>query len=98
MPRAPKSEDAAARATRLESCFGLSDPQINLADNLPGGELAFLVSMAQHDGVACARRVGRELGRLQNLGFVEIRKNGKGAIAKLTLDGYRALIFRLRPH
>jgi hypothetical protein len=54
--------------------------------------------MAQHDGVACARRVGRELGRLKALGFAEITRNGKGAIAKLTIDGYRALVFRLRPH
>ena len=93
--RAPEHETPAERASRRDARYGLADDQLNVAFFWSGAEVAFLVGLAASDGLAC-RHVGRALGQLQALGFVEIEANGQShRTAKLTRDGLKALVFKM---
>jgi hypothetical protein len=94
MPVAIKGEIAAEKAERLEECFGLRPEQVNAAHCWAHDTLNLTIAMAARDGTG--RHVGRALSNLRALGFVEIKANGREAVARLTLDGFRALVLRLR--
>ncbi len=96
MVRIPAGETAAERAKRLDRLFGLTPEQLNLASRWPGDTVAFLISLAEADGIAF-RSPGRAICTLRDQGFVEIGKpNGREAVARLTRDGWAAVVLRLR--
>jgi hypothetical protein len=87
---------ARARAERLaREHYGLGREQREAADALTADTVTLLTDMAMLDGM-CIGRPGREIAKLANIGFIEIRRaNGHASIAKLTPDGLKALISRL---
>jgi hypothetical protein len=94
MPYVPKGETPTERLVRLEQTFGLNKAQLATVLGWSNETLAFVVSVAAAGGVGC-RHVGRALASLESQGFLSIKANGKEAVARLTLDGYRARVLRL---